>query len=438
MINKIKERIYDFFVNSHDFNGIPLRHISTEFKIKYKLSIDLIKSLVEEGFVSIQSNLNPHIILFKPYPIEIQLKILEDAKKVIVKKITTIGDVVIMSEETDHPICLYPSQSYLRSKRDLLEFSKAEYTKQLALGEPQLKPIFFEIEVLERYINDPRFNFKFDDYSGSISCKYAENNNPIVREEDQIFLSTFGLGFDESGKRLAVVYLRYLKDLTWEHQVYWKAKEASGDCKVVKEYYDNTVYGSWDFAFSVFSAFIGEATCLNQLAMAGFGNPIFQKEFDNQKRPKEFTFFFTPTLKNYNEFILLLDKMISDNLNKEFFNGEIEFYEFHKVEEGLVERKPKGTLRLFEEWLTAKYSVEDKELIKGIFEPFKKVRKERQNPAHKINENVYDEKYNDDQRKIIVECYNSIRLLRKIFQRHPKAQDIEIPNWLDSGNIKVF
>ncbi|MCA0237717.1 MAG: hypothetical protein LCH81_15185 [Bacteroidetes bacterium] len=439
MINKIKERIYDFFVNSYDFNGIPLRQISTEFKIKYKPSIDIIKSLVEEGAVSIQSSTNPHIIFFQHYPTEIQLKILEDAKKIKARKITTIGDIVIMSEGTEYPICLFPSQSYLYSKRDLSEFSKTEYTRQLALGEPQLKPIFFEIEVLERYINDPRFDFKFDDYSGGISCKYDdEGNNPIVREEDQIFLKTFGLGFDESGKRLAVVYLRYLKDLTWEHQVYWKSKEASGDCKMVKEYHDNTVNGSWTFSSSIFSAFIGESTCLNQLAIAGFGKPIFQKEFNDEKRPKEFTFFFTPTLKNYNEFILLLDKMISDNINKEFFNGEIELYEIQKIEEGLVERKPKGTLRLFEEWLTSKYSVQDQNLIKEVFEPFKNVRKERQNPAHKINENVYDEKYTDRQREVIKGCYDSVRLLRQIFQRHPKARNVEIPNWLDSGNIKEF
>lgn len=438
MINKIKERIYDFFVKSNDFNGIPLRQISVEFNIKYKTSIDILKSLVEEGSVSIQSSTNPHIIHSHHYPTEIQLRILEDAKNIKAKKISTIGDISIMSEGTEYPICLYPSQKYLYSKRDLSEFNKTEYTRQLALGEPQLKPIFFDIEVLERYINDPRFNFKFEDYSGSISYNYNESNNPIVRKEDQIFLQTFGLGFDESGKRLSVVYLRYLKDLTWEHQVYWKSKEARGDCKMVKEYYDNIVNGSWTFSFSIFSAFIGESTCLNQLAIAAFGKPIFQKEFNDEKRPKEFTFFFTPTLKNYNEFILLLDKMISDNINKEFFIGEIELFELEKIEEGLVERRPKGTLRLFEEWLNSKYREPDQNLIKEVFEPFKNVRKQRQNPAHKINENVYDEKYTDKQREVIKGCYESVRLLRHIFQRHPKARKVEIPNWLDSGNIQEF
>lgn len=437
MISKIQDRIYDFFVDSHDFNGIPLRQISSEFRIKYKSSIDLIKTLVEEGFVSIQSSTNPHIIFSQHYPTEIQLKILEDAKKNKVKKIK-LGDIIIMSEDTEYPVCVYPSKSFLNSKRDLTEFNKSEYTKQLALGEPQLKPIFFEIEVLERYLSDPRFDFKFDDYSGDISCKYDENNNPIVREEDQIFLKTFGLGFDPDGKRLAVVYLRYLKDLTWEHQVFWKSKEVIGDCKMVKEYYDNTVNGSWTFSYSIFTAFIGESTCLNQLAIAIFGKPVFNKEFNEEKRPKEFTFFFTPTLKNYNEFVSLLDKMISDNINKEFFSGEIELFELQTIKEGLVERKPKGTLRLFEEWLIIKFNTGDKKLIKDVFEPFKKVRKERQSPAHKINENIYDEKYIEKQRELIKECYNSVRLLRQVFQRHPKAKRVEIPKWLDSGSIKIF
>ena len=81
MKKNIENRIYDFFINSNDFNGIPLRQISNELNIEYEYSIDLIKDLVEKDIVSIQSSTNPHIIGFRHYPIDIQLKILEDAKK---------------------------------------------------------------------------------------------------------------------------------------------------------------------------------------------------------------------------------------------------------------------------------------------------------------------------------------------------------------------
>ena len=43
MDNNIKEQIllaiYDFFVSSHDFNGMPLRDVSKKFEIDYVESI---------------------------------------------------------------------------------------------------------------------------------------------------------------------------------------------------------------------------------------------------------------------------------------------------------------------------------------------------------------------------------------------------------------
>lgn len=437
MESKIRNRIYGFFIESHDFNGIPLRDISREFKIDYKESIDLIKNLVLLNTVSIQSSTNPHIIGFKHYPVDIQIKILEEAKN-ITERVEKIGGISFSIENTEFPICLYPSQEYLKQNRDITGFKIAEYTKQLSLGEPHLSPRFFEIEVLERYFNDPRFDFKFEDYSGSISCKYDDNDNPIVRKEDQIFLKTFGLGIDSYGNRLAVVYLRYLKDLTPEHQLYWKSKEVTKDCVILKEYYENTINGNWAFSHSIFSAFIGEQKALDDLSKHIFGVNLFNRTFEKENRPKEFTFFFTPTLKNYNEFVLLLDKMISDNINKDFFKGKIESYELIQLQDNLVERKPKGTLRLLEEWLISTYNHPDKQILKDLFKPLKNVRSDRQNPAHRIKENDFNKEYIEKQKVMINNAYSSMRALRTIFQQHPQANSFRIPNWLENGDIKIF
>lgn len=434
----IENKIFSFFIDSNDFNGIPLRQVSKDFDIEYSKSIDIIKELVKDDIISIQSSTNSHIILLQHYPLDIQLKILEEAKKSKVSH-EKFGKLTLTSESSEFSICLYPSNNYLKSNRELDEFNNEIYTKQLALGEPQLKPIFFEIEVLERYANDPRFDFKFEDYSGQISCKYDENDEPIVRKEDQVFVKTFGLGFDSHNNRLAVVYLRYLKELTGEHQIYWRSKEnKETDCKVVKEYDENTIQAEWTFSYSVFSAFIGELNCLNKLCLLIFGKQIFKKSYDKENRPREFTFFFTPTLKNYNDFVLLFDKMTSDNINKNFFKGEIELFELIELEDGKVEKKHKGTLRLFEEWLLEIYSVADEKILKDLFKPLKKIRRERQNPAHRISENVYDKKYVEKQKEMTSNAYSSIRAFRKIFQQHPKAKDFEIPDWLDNGKVKIF
>ncbi len=436
-IDRIRDRIFEYFIESNDFNGIPLRWISEEFNINYEESIDYIKRLVTENSVSIQSSSNPYIIGFQHYPVDIQIRILEDAKG-ITETIEKIGEISFPIESTESPICLYPSQDYVKANRDLTIYGTAEYTKLLAICEPQLLPRFFEIEVLERYSIDPRFDFDFKDYSGSISCKYDEDNNPIVREEDQVFLKTFGLGLDSKGNRLAVVYLRYLKDLTAEHQLFWKTKQVTGDCEMLKEYHENTIQGNWSSSYSIFSAFIGELKCLTDLSEHIFNVRLFKKTFEDENRPKEFTFFFTPTMKNYNDFVLLLDKMITENINKGFFKEDVELFEIVPLKYNHVERKQKGTLRLLEEWLLAAYDHPDKQVLKDIFKPLKMVRSERQNPAHKIIIDSYDRKYVDMQMKMIDDCYSSIRALRTIFQQHPKARDFEIPDWLDNAEIKSF
>lgn len=433
MKDNINDRIFDFFVNSLDFNGIPLRQISEEFSVDYKDSIDILIKLVKEDRISIQSSTNPHIIGFAHHSAENQIKILEAAKNTEVEYLKS-GGITFSSEKTDFPICIYPSKYELNKKRNLNKFEYACYSKMLALGEPQLTPLFFDIEVLERYYNDPRFDFEFEDYSGKISCKFDEFYNPLVRNEDNVFIKTFGIGFDNEGHRLAVVYLRYMQNLTAEHQIYWKSKEQKENCKVLEEYYQNSIRGNWTSSYSIFSAFLGELKCLNELSIIAFQVNLFNETFEKEKRPKEFSFFLIPTQKNYYDFILLLDKIISDNLNKSFFNEKVELFSLIE-KDGLSVKENKGTLRLLEEWLTSVFNIKGEGSISEVIKPFKKIRQERQTPAHKINENTYDISLNEKQRDIMMKAYNSMRQLRNIFSLHPKARSFQIPEWLDKGKI---
>lgn len=428
----IENRIFDFFESSQDFNGIPLRNISEEFEIDYKESIDIIKELVTQNKVSIQSSTNPHIIGSRHHSIENQIHLLEEAKNTTVDCQEIMG-IKFKMENTDYPICLYPSVKSLNDKRNLESFGYAHYSKLLALGSPQLEPVFFDIEVLERYYSDPRFDFKFDDYSGSISCKYDELYNPLTRNEDDIYIKSFGIGFDKDDNRVAVVLLRYLHNLTAEHQIYWKNKERK-DCQILEEYYQNIVKGQWTFSYSIFSAFIEEQKCLNELSEKIFNIKLFKQSLEEEKRPKEFTFFLTPTLKNYYDFILLLDKMISDNINQNFFKGKVDMFEL-KDDNGVTIKQNKGTLRLLEEWLTSVFNIKGEGSVSEVIKPFKQIRKERQSPAHKINENFYDTSLIEQQKQTMTDVYNSMRQLRNIFSLHPKAKGYKIPDWLENGKI---
>ena len=204
---------------------------------------------------------------------------------------------------------------------------------------------------------------------------------------------------------------------------------------MVKAYYENTIQGNWSNSYSIFSAFIGEQKTLNELSELIFGKKLFKKNFDSDNRPKEFTYFFVPTSKNYYEFVLLLDKMISENFNKKLFKGSIELVEIKELENGETEKINKGTLRLFEEWLLSHYNTKQQEYIKQIFDSFKQVRKERQNPAHRIQENIYDKKFNEKQIELMKEVYYSMRAFRQMFQQHPKADKFKSPKWIDEGEI---
>ena len=207
---------------------------------------------------------------------------------------------------------------------------------------------------------------------------------------------------------------------------------------MLNEYYVNTIEGNWTTSYSIFSAFIEEHRLINEISNTFSTESLFNKTFENEKRPKEFTFFFMPTLENYYKFISLLDKMLSDNINRKFFNDKIELFELEELPSGQVERKNKGTLRLLEEWIRQKYNHPEEQLFVDIFKPFKKVRKERQSPAHKISDNLYDKKLNKKQMELLIEVYKSLQLLRMIFQQNPKSKKVEIPEWLNEGNIKIF
>ena len=114
---------------------------------------------------------------------------------------------------------------------------------------------------------------------------------------------------------------------------------------------------------------------------------------------------------------------IEENINKSFFKGKLDVIE------------NKGTLQLLEEWLTNIFKIEGEGSISEVIKPFKTIRKERQAPAHKITENIYDIKLIEKQKNIISKAYNSMRQLRNIFHLHPKARKNQIPEWLENGKI---
>jgi hypothetical protein len=105
--------------------------------------------------------------------------------------------------------------------------------------------------------------------------------------------------------------------------------------------------------------------------------------------------------------------------------------------DGKIVVQAKGTLTLLNDWLRSYFRTPDWTAWDEGFKHLKKVRRLRQQPAHAVNENVFDQKYIHDQRQLMVRAYSAVRVLRSMFARHPnvKAARIEVPDWLEKALI---
>lgn len=200
--------------------------------------------------------------------------------------------------------------------------------------------------------------------------------------------------------------------------------------------YFQQVRGEWPDQVSIFTAMLEEQYHLNKMCeLIGFPK-LFRKEYKDQK-PRNFGFLIRPTEKEYNDFIQVLDKTLSDNINKDFFKKDLALKHEKMRKDGKVEVTQKGTIQLLDEWLRLKFRphVGDDSPINEMIKTFKKVRNQRNKPSHSIREDVFEQTYIKKQREIVVEVYTAIRTLRLIFMNHSLLKNYQVPDWLYLGKI---
>lgn len=415
--SKLLEQVSDYYLKSGDFNGTPIRNINLPVSDYFPQ----LKELVKEKLLSINfgdRHPNPHILASEPETIEIQLNKLKKS-------------------DLEHA-CLYPTKKHLSKVVDRSNYSGKPFTLMMALGEPQLSYRVFDLSVLEFYRNDPRYHYDTNDIHGSISIKSDYFEKGKVYKRDEVFIQTFGFAYNKSlTKRAVAAYVRYLSDLSPEHQQLWYNKILKGKYLLHPDYHRATM-GHWPERESIFVAFIEELHQINKMASL-IGKPkFFRKEYSRENKPKAFSFLIRPTLKEYNDFVHLLDKLISENINKAFFKGDIPLEFEEDFGGGKVKLTPKATVTLLREWL-GRVRFPDPKPKDEMINTFRKVRKLRQSPAHAVNEDVFDQKYFKQQRRLIIEAYGAVRTLRLIFANHPKVRGYEgVPDWLYKGEIWTY
>ncbi|MBA56767.1 MAG: AAA family ATPase [Pseudomonadales bacterium] len=416
----VNEIIYRHYFESGDFNGIPVYKLQKALGLSLPELKELTRELIaNENADCVFGNVHPnaHIKAYSEITISQQLEWLDQL------------------EFSEH-FCLYPSKKFLSERVDKTSYTDRPYECQLALGAGQLDYRVFDISVLEYYRNDPRYYYQTDFINGQISIHDEFYESESMPEHDQILLQSFGFAFDDDFNRAVAVFIRYLSDLSPEHQKIWKAKEISGAYKLHPDYYRNSLLGDWGTRISLFDAFLQEIKVINEMAEIMGKKQLFKSDYYEQK-PDEFGFLLRPTLREFNNFVLLLDKMMSDNINKEFFAGDIDLEKDEVRSDGKIVVTQRGTIALLDDWVKRFFRPVDPEPIEDMLSSFRKVRKLRQKPAHKIDENVFDQKYFKDQRQIMLDAYDAIRTIRLILANHPrvKASPPQIGKHLKEGKI---
>lgn len=410
--------VTDFFLSSRQFNGIGAGSLFENFESDWQEFFDLLCQLIEEeliGIIYADVHLNQHIIRTG----------FEDPKSQINK----------LSVANLPQACVYPRPKHLETTVNRDNYDGEPYKLCLALGEPHLAYRSFDLSVLEYYRNDPRYSYQNDDVRGKICY-----NSDGLRGSDRIFLQTFGFSYDDDLNRAVAVFLWYLSTLSSEHQLMWQAKELQGDFKLHPGYYQTAIIGVWDERVPICSALLKELHIINRMAEAMGKPPLFHKDFGEygDQRPNMFGFLIRPTLEEFNNFVLLLDKMISHNINKEFFQKEVSYEREIQRKDGRIEVQKKGTLQILDEWVRKYFDTDDNwALWEKSMGGLKKIRKKRQKPAHAIDENIFDQCYLKEQRELIIGAYSAINILRLLLENHPKveAANIEVPAWLRDGRI---
>lgn len=417
MIDEIYKIVEKQYFESGDFNGMPIYRLVDDFDVESKEFRSAIREAIVQETLSATFHGNTHIRAFSGYP-----------KEKIIEWFDT--------EEYPSHICLYPHAKKLENSTELISYKDSPYELELAKGAGQLDFRTFDLSVLEYYRNDPRYSYKTDFIHGSICIEDEFFESESVPESDQILLKTFGFGYDKKLNRYVAVFIRYLSDLSPEHQKVWAAKEVKGNINLHPDYYASSIEGSWGSKLSIFEAFVQELKIINEMSVI-IGKPELFHRCYSTDRPKEFGFLLRPTQSEFNTFMLLLDKMMSDNLNKKFFENDVELESEEERADGKIVVRAKGTIQILESWINKYFNPVDRKPVDEMLATFRKVRNLRQKPAHKVSTDTFDQEHFRKQRDIVVRSYDSIRTLRLILANHPavKKKPPEIGEHLAKGEI---
>ncbi len=408
-------------IASERFNGIKLQELNLSLGDSQLKGA--IIALVEERKIDVlcsDTQLNPHIRRHPAPNVKTQVEKLNVAEK--------------------YHTCLYPTSSTIDQSYDLSFLSSKPFTREIASGHHQLKPIFFEIGVLDRYRLDPRYDFHFTEYAGRFSILSPNEKTGPIPDRDQTSIQTFGLGIDEDENPVVCVFLRYLDQLSAEHQQHWQTFLSHRPALMHVNYYKPSYLGEIYENNSGVAALRLAVNSINAICNQVWGSQLFRMPVPDEVH-YNLSSFMRPSKADYFSFVHELDKLLSENINEEFFDGRVERYSTERHSDGTIERRRKGTLTLLEEWLFSGeinwHGAADK-ARQEIISPLRRIRRERQEPAHTIVRNEFDLKYTAQRREILRDAAHSLGNILHVLLTHPRSPQIRLPKWFEDARIEII
>lgn len=408
--SEILELTLDTYLQSRDFNGMGVKQLTRS------RDVELTKELITDGQLDLvrgDGHPNPHIKAFPAEPIIVQLKKIDEGG--------LCG-------------CLYPTPQLL-AEHAAGDGEAAPYTRALKEGAPQLSHRAFDLRALEWYRNDPRFDFEVDDIHGRILQKDGTQIADRAVLLDGLEFFEFGFAYDKDMHRAVAAFVRSLHNLPEDLQIEMARHELNGSFDLHPDYFRTQIIGDFPERMSIYDAFLQEKIQINRFCKQIGKPPLFRSEFDDLKRPNGFGILLRPTKKEFQDFALLLDKLLSDDLNREFFRGDVELNRYLTDDDGNRVTQSKGTIQLLEEWIGTKFRPSDPKPMKEMFANLRAVRKERQKPAHEVEDNEFDQKYVVDQRELIRNAFDAVHTLRMVLENHPAARKHEVPDYLREAKV---
>jgi len=393
------------YLESGDFNGLPANEMIDDGVADRASLLELLRPLIKQDLLAVNfgdRHPNPFIRAFPDQPPEDQLAKLETLKR--------------------NYFVLYPTPSLLKERVKPSDYEGRPFTLRLALGAPQLEYVSFDLSVIDHYRRDPRYRLWSNDVAATLSVCDDAYESSTFPEKHKVMIQHFGFSYDEDLRRAVAVFLTDLDGLSPEHQQIWYAYLLSGDFILHPDYYRAAILGEWEEKASLRDAFAEELKTINAMCSA-IGWPNLFRNADEES-PKELAFLIRPTVDEFNTFVQTLDKLLSDNINCNFFPKSIAREVESVRTDGKIEVKPRGTIQMLEEWLQTNFRLRDPSLLSQSLKTLREVRKLRSIPAHTKVQDFFDETLFEKQRQLFVRSYDALRSIRLILQIHPLAAPV--------------